>query len=250
MCFVTLWGACNKWNVVEGREVRKDWKALRKKRSRMRRGATGLLEWHGCLWRHHSRRRGVDKGEVGEITGPHPTLCSAVSFPVPVLSEGAMRVFEGIPAGAVWLCVRACVGSQLNVHNFICTDARARCNINACTWAMTAWVNKFRCVCTVHAQFYSCMCLCLHMCACDGRAARYSTSHSECWRGRAGAAGRRRDRQLFPPHISVQRRHQSLAEMSVLQAGDRPLNVSPSQVNTESLPASHRQKGVGWGRWR
>lgn len=35
--------------------------------------------------------------------------------------------------------------------------------------------------------------------------------------------------------------------MSVLQAGDRPLNVSPSQVNTESQPASHRQKELGVG---
>lgn len=51
-------------------------------------------------------------------------------------------------------------------------------------------------------------------------------------------------------HISVQRRHQSLAEMSVLQAGDRPLNVSPSQVNTESQPASHRRGGVGGGKSR
>lgn len=48
-----------------------------------------------------------------------------------------------------------------------------------------------------------------------------------------------------PPHISVQRHHQSLAEMSVLQAGDRPLNVSPSQVNTESQPATHRQRDRG-----
>lgn len=84
----------------------------------------------------------------------------------------------------------------------------------------------------------------LFMCACicDGRAAHYSTSHSQWWRGRARAALRQRDRQLFPPHISVQRRHQSLAEMSVLQAGDRPLNVSPSQVNNESQPASYGQK--------
>lgn len=66
----------------------------------------------------------------------------------------------------------------------------------------------------------------------DEIAASYSTSHSEWWKGRARAAGRRGDGQLFPPHISVQRRHQSLAEMSVLQAGDRPLNVTPSQVNT------------------
>lgn len=75
-----------------------------------------------------------------------------------------------------------------------------------------------------------------------GEQPRFGTSHSERWRSRARAAGRRRDRQLFPPHISVQRHHQSLAEMSVLQAGDRPLNVSPSQVNTESQPASHRQR--------
>lgn len=95
-------------------------------------------------------------------------------------------------------------------------------------------------------------CACVGACVpvCDDRAACYSTSHSEWWKGKTGAAGRRGDGQLFPPHISVQRRHQSLAEMSVLQAGDRPLNVTPSQVNTESQPASHRQKGGrarGWG---
>lgn len=89
-----------------------------------------------------------------------------------------------------------------------------------------------------------------HKCACvpactRGRAARYSTTHSKRWRCRARAAGRRRDRQLFPPHISVQRHHQSLAEMSVLQAGDRPLNVSPSQVNTKSQPALQTEMGGG-----
>lgn len=42
------------------------------------------------------------------------------------------------------------------------------------------------------------------------------------------------------PHISVQSRHQSLAEMSVLQAGDRPLNVNSSQVNIASERVLHR----------
>lgn len=72
-----------------------------------------------------------------------------------------------------------------------------------------------------------------------------ATSHSKRRRRGARAAGRRRDGQLFPPHISVQRHHQSLAEMSVLQAGDWPLNVSPSQVNTERQPASQTEIG-GW----
>lgn len=76
----------------------------------------------------------------------------------------------------------------------------------------------------------------------------YSTSHSKWWRRGLRAAGRRRDRQLFPPHISVQRHHQSLAEMSVLQAGDRPLNVSPSQVNIQSQPALQTGMGGEWGQ--
>lgn len=91
----------------------------------------------------------------------------------------------------------------------------------------------------------------MHLCACAmGRAARHNASHSERRRRSARAAGRQRDRQLFPPHISVQRRHQSLAEMSVLQAGDRPLNVSPSQVNRESQPALQRQGERGRETWR
>lgn len=104
-------------------------------------------------------------------------------------------------------------------------------------------LNEF--LCQAWTVFSVCVCVCMFACVYgyDEKAAGYSTSHSECWKSRAGAAGRRRDRQLFPPHISVQRRHQSLAEMSVLQAGDRPLNVSPSQVNTESQPAASRQKG-------
>lgn len=84
---------------------------------------------------------------------------------------------------------------------------------------------------------------------CDGTAVRYSIhlilSGGEAELELLEGGG---DRQLFPPHISVQRHHQSLAEMSVLQAGDRPLNVSPSQVNTESQPASHRQKERGGGQ--
>lgn len=84
--------------------------------------------------------------------------------------------------------------------------------------------------------------------ASDGRAGCYSTSHSKWWRRRVRAAGRQGDRQLFPPHISVQRHHQSLAEMSVLQAGDRPLNVSPSQVNIQTQPASQTEMGGDGGR--
>lgn len=86
------------------------------------------------------------------------------------------------------------------------------------------------------------------ICTSDGRAGCYSTSHSKWWRRGVRAAGRRRDRQLFPPHISVQRHHQSLAEMSVLQAGDRPLNVSPSQVNIQSQPALQTGMGGEWGQ--
>lgn len=86
------------------------------------------------------------------------------------------------------------------------------------------------------------------ICTSDGRAGCYSTSRSKWWRRGVRAAGRRRDRQLFPPHISVQRHHQSLAEMSVLQAGDRPLNVSPSQVNIQSQPALQTGMGGEWGQ--
>lgn len=44
-----------------------------------------------------------EREEVGAITGPPPT--PSISLPTPVLSEGAMRVFEGIPAGGVCDCV-------------------------------------------------------------------------------------------------------------------------------------------------
>lgn len=100
-----------------------------------------------------------------------------------------------------------CMRLFMHVHRFSCAEIRCRFERG------------------VFAPFHSCRR------ASDGRAGCYSTSHSKWWRRRVRAAGRQRDRQLFPPHISVQRHHQSLAEMSVLQAGDRPLNVSPSQVN-------------------
>lgn len=141
-----------------------------------------------------------------------------------------------------------CMFACMCVHRFCVRKINVclRLHVCECTF-LGVYLNT-----GTHAAFTS-LCKSEHMrvLACEhacviGRASRYSTSHSERHRGRARAAGRRRDRQLFPPHISVQRRHQSLAEMSVLQAGDRPLNVSPSQVNTESQPAIHRQ----WERAR
>lgn len=53
----------------------------------------------------------VDRGEVGEITGSHPTPCSSVFLSHSLCQfylRGAIRVFEGIPAGAEGYCVYVC----------------------------------------------------------------------------------------------------------------------------------------------
>lgn len=126
-------------SAVHGEEVREDWKALGKKR---RNWATGLLEWHGCLWRHHSRggwqggEGWVDRGEVGEITGSPPT--PSVSLPAPVLSEGGN---EGLWRHSsrrrmivcMWVFTYMCKGSSVQMH--------ACESFNMCTWEMSTRVN-------------------------------------------------------------------------------------------------------------
>lgn len=156
-----------------------------------------------------------EREEVGKITGP-PLPLSRRQFYQRGCDE-ALKAFQQE------LCDCAHV-----LFTCTCTDSCAEIR-----HGVRAWLS---------ARFRLCIC------TSDGRAGCYSTSHSKWWRCGVRAAGRQRDRQLFPPHISVQRHHQSLAEMSVLQAGDRPLNVSPSQVNIQSQPALQTGMGGEWGQ--
>lgn len=98
---------------MHGGEVIKDRKKLGKKR---RSGAPGLLKWHGCLWRHRSRRKVGKRGEGRggkDNRATSNTLC--LSPGASFIRGGAMRLWRHSSRRCVIVCMRllTCIRSVM-----------------------------------------------------------------------------------------------------------------------------------------
>lgn len=137
---------------------------------RGRRRATGLLEWHGCLWRHHSggglaRWRRLGRSGRGGRDNRVPSNTLSLSPCASFIRDERGGDNEGLWRHSSKRCmtVRVCFPHICGkIHCCRYMPEHRHMHMRKERRSKLGWGNEFRCVCTPSSIPQMCMCACMY----------------------------------------------------------------------------------------